>query len=404
MPNWKKLVVSGSDASLNSLIVKNAVTASFFKGDGSALTNIAAAGFPFSGSAIITGSLIVSQSGIEVTGSVEISGSVTATEYKVRNGTGTPTLTSANNIILSASNAVIIKDASLRLNAFTNAQTSSLIPSDGEIIYNSDRERILLYTGSNWQQVLLQGDTTEVVLENGIISSSAQITALGFLSSSNNGIVSSSDQITALGFISQSADGFPYTGSAEILGSLNVIGPITGSKFIGDGSELTGLSFAQTATVKATFTSSVDETIYHGFNSRNIIVSVYDFNYDQVIPARIRLTDDDNVTVQFAEVTSGHIVIAKGGHIVSGTQEVSEIATFADTFTVVTTYTGSHNFGTNNVIVSVYDDSNYQIIPQAVQILDTNRVGIQFSFPKTGTVVIEKEDILFLAQLTMQLT
>ena len=34
MPNWKKVVVSGSNAELNS------VTASYFKGDGSALTGV----------------------------------------------------------------------------------------------------------------------------------------------------------------------------------------------------------------------------------------------------------------------------------------------------------------------------------------------------------------------------
>ncbi len=44
MPNWKKVIVSGSDASLLNLIVDNNVTASFFtgsfKGDGSQLTNL----------------------------------------------------------------------------------------------------------------------------------------------------------------------------------------------------------------------------------------------------------------------------------------------------------------------------------------------------------------------------
>ena len=35
MPNWKKVVVSGSNAELNQ------VTASYFTGDGSALTNLA---------------------------------------------------------------------------------------------------------------------------------------------------------------------------------------------------------------------------------------------------------------------------------------------------------------------------------------------------------------------------
>ena len=44
MPNWKKVIVSGSEASLLNLIVDNNVTASFFtgsfKGDGSELTNL----------------------------------------------------------------------------------------------------------------------------------------------------------------------------------------------------------------------------------------------------------------------------------------------------------------------------------------------------------------------------
>lgn len=44
MATWKKVIVSGSSAELNNLIVTNAVTASFFKGDGSALTGVQATG------------------------------------------------------------------------------------------------------------------------------------------------------------------------------------------------------------------------------------------------------------------------------------------------------------------------------------------------------------------------
>ena len=63
MPNWKKLIVSGSDAALSSLTVTNEVTASSytgsfsgsFSGDGRNLTNIDA--FPFTGSAEILGDL-----------------------------------------------------------------------------------------------------------------------------------------------------------------------------------------------------------------------------------------------------------------------------------------------------------------------------------------------------------
>lgn len=44
MATWKKVIVSGSSAELNNLIVTNAVTASFFKGDGSGLTGVQATG------------------------------------------------------------------------------------------------------------------------------------------------------------------------------------------------------------------------------------------------------------------------------------------------------------------------------------------------------------------------
>ena len=67
MPNWKKVVVSGSDATLNSLYVatdvtaSNNISASFFIGDGSQLINLpgGSGAFPYTGSAVISGSLNV---------------------------------------------------------------------------------------------------------------------------------------------------------------------------------------------------------------------------------------------------------------------------------------------------------------------------------------------------------
>ena len=40
MPSWKKIIVSGSDASLSSLSVDGTVTANTFSGDGSSLTSV----------------------------------------------------------------------------------------------------------------------------------------------------------------------------------------------------------------------------------------------------------------------------------------------------------------------------------------------------------------------------
>jgi hypothetical protein len=40
MPSWKKIIVSGSDASLSTLSVAGTVTANTFSGDGSSLTSV----------------------------------------------------------------------------------------------------------------------------------------------------------------------------------------------------------------------------------------------------------------------------------------------------------------------------------------------------------------------------
>ena len=54
MPNWKKIIVSGSDATLNSLYVTSAVTASSytgsFIGDGSGITGVISSSYAISAS------------------------------------------------------------------------------------------------------------------------------------------------------------------------------------------------------------------------------------------------------------------------------------------------------------------------------------------------------------------
>ena len=115
MPNWKKVVVSGSNAQLNQ------VTASYFKGDGSALTGVAAdtaniavkeegssltsqvSSIDFVGSSITattsgnavtvtatsaspftaTGSYYAANSDVKVTGSLAIDGTISEQGYSI---------------------------------------------------------------------------------------------------------------------------------------------------------------------------------------------------------------------------------------------------------------------------------------------------------------------------------
>jgi hypothetical protein len=84
-----------------------------------------------------------------VTGSFRVSGSITASAITVTSP-GTPELYSATNINLNAGNAVVITSSSLRLAQFTNAQTSSLTPINGDMYYNSTTNKFMGRTSGSW--------------------------------------------------------------------------------------------------------------------------------------------------------------------------------------------------------------------------------------------------------------
>ena len=195
---WKKIIVSGSQAELNSLTVDNTLTANAFSGDGASITGV------------------IHNSG-EIAS--DISGSFTA---------------------LSSSIATRF---------------------DG-----------------------LTSDYTELTnIPNGIVSSSAQITS---------------------GLENQEVN----LGTAAI----------TASFFKGDGSQLTNIDVAQSATVIDTFTNQTTVAVSHNFGSKNVLATVYNSNDQQIFPASITTTDLNTVTVTFDVATSGRVIVGKGGHVVSG--------------------------------------------------------------------------------------
>ena len=106
--------------------------------------------------------------------------------------------------------------------------------------------------------------------------------------------------------------------STAIAGNLNLSGSITASFFKGDGSALENVTIAQTATVQRSFTTSSTWVAIHNFNTPNAIAQVYDTDGYQIIPSTLRHTDNNTITITFESARSGYVVIAKGGHIVSG--------------------------------------------------------------------------------------
>ena len=133
-------------------------------------------------------------------------------------------------------------------------------------------------------------------------------------------------------------------------GSINVDGAITASFFKGDGSGLTNLTVAQTATVKQSFTGTT-WTVSHNLDTENPIVQAYDNDNYQVIPQTIRITDSDTITITFPNSVSGYAVVAKGGHLVSGSVDADNISGFDEKVKTKLNFEGVFS-GSNQISMS----------------------------------------------------
>ena len=111
-------------------------------------------------------------------------------------------------------------------------------------------------------------------------------------------------------------------------GDVDISGSVTASFFVGNGSQLTNITVSQTATVKSSFTAQSTWVVEHNLDTDNAIVQVYDNDNFQIIPSSVRITDSNTVTVGFDSAQSGYVVVAKGGHIVSGSVDANNISGF----------------------------------------------------------------------------
>ena len=96
-----------------------------------------------------------SNSSLDVTGAITSSGMVSTEPIYapafIETGTGTPTIESDSNLVLSASNAVVIADSPLRLSKFTNTNTGSgeYTFLAGDVYFNLTTNKFMGFDGSN---------------------------------------------------------------------------------------------------------------------------------------------------------------------------------------------------------------------------------------------------------------
>ena len=176
------------------------------------------------------------------------------------------------------------------------------------------------------------------------------------------------------------------SGSNPEFGSLIVDNAITASYFTGDGSALTGVTstIVEESTVLSTFSNVATASINHGFNTKNVIISIYDDNDDIFIPSRITTTDQNNVEVTFDPASSGRVVIAKGGHLVSG-------SIYRETITGVTSSIITHNLNEEYPFVQCYLSSSKEVfIPSSIKSVSGTQTEVDIGELLDTVVVIKR--------------
>jgi hypothetical protein len=214
------------------------------------------------------------------------------------------------------------------------------------------------------------------------------------------------------------------SGSSASLNDLTVATTVTASSFSGDGSGLTNIStdVAEVATVTDTFTSVTSKIVSHNFNTKNVLVIVYNDSDEQILPSLITTNTANQVTVSFDANTSGRVVVAKGGHIVSGSAQNSDllqsepgsyylnysnftsipgglISGSAQIVTLTryeqdisgsTQYTITHGLNEDYPLVQIYDTSKVQVLPGEIKATNSSTVELTFDSNFTGKVVVKK--------------
>lgn len=118
-----------------------------------------------------------------------------------------------------------------------------------------------------------------------------------------------------------------------ITGSINITGAVTASYFVGDGSRLENITVVQAATIQRSFTNSSTWVVNHNLNTPNAIAQVYDTDGYQIIPETLRHTNNNTITITLSSAQSGYVVVAKGGHIVSGSVDSNNVSGLSDSIT-----------------------------------------------------------------------
>jgi hypothetical protein len=280
---------------------------------------------------------------------------------------------------------------------------------DGRIFFQKDDgtptiQHIVTTNSVTTGSISLIGDVTASNLQlNGNATINGNLTLGGNITIGD----STSDTITISADLSSSiipdlTDTFDLGSSSKKWNKLYVV-TASADYFIGDGSQLTGISadVSQVATITASFQNQSSISVTHNFNSKNVIISVYGSNDSQIIPQSVVLTDNNTTTIGLSGPHSGYVVVAKGGHIVSGSvsannisgleSKIIELTSYNEIVSGNSTYSIIHNLDEEYPLVQAWNTTTKrQEQPSIIESISSNEVSISFAGSFSGKIIIKK--------------
>ena len=310
MPNWKKLIVSGSDATLSNLDVTNSVTASHAKITGTSyLDGLVTIDHNLN----VQGSGVIKMAGTEVISAARLINATSGTFLgQVGIGTASP-------------------DSLLHLNAASEPQVrienSDTYLTEGQVIGGLIFKQNDSTSGGAGISGRVQMRASRRPDNNGYFGTVSDMDFL--VSSASNGAASDNATKTAMSIRAGTGNigiGTITPGaSLEVVGNISASGAITASAFVGDGSALTNIvtTIQSSSTAASEFTSQTTHSVSHNLSTTSPLVQVYDSNNELFIPTKVKIVDSNTVTVFMDPATTGQVTVANAGHVISGSADYS---------------------------------------------------------------------------------
>ena len=246
--------------------------------------------------------------------------------------------------------------------------------------------------------------------------------------------------------------GFSVGTNSAITGSLSVSGNLIVSGSLTDATGSTGTSnqllttdgdhvywttfdpIVVTGDTKKLIVSSPSTTwnFNHNLNSLYPAITVFNSDGYVIIPQNIHVIDYNNLTVSFASSQTGVVSATIGGNGSSGTAGTSGTSGSSGSsgtagtsgtsgssgtagtsgssgssgtsgtsgtdgtgglvqyFASATTWSVSHNLGTNYPLVNIWNSNNHIVVPQEITTIDGDTIEVTFSSPIAGYVNVAK--------------